>query len=237
MAAASLLTLLTGGFAPTAVFAQGKSTANIWSDPVEIVRKPKANRTYKRRVRQGQKKKARLLTLQWQVLKQNAAKTPQPVDPDGDFYTGDALQLSIKVNQPGFIYVVDEEGSVLFPNERINRGKNFVPQYYKIIIPSNCTPELMENGHCWWRLKAPRPENGRETLFVIFSRDAIKTLPNNAAEARERVKRQLISELKADSPEAETVKPDQRFVTWVTNSNLRDNEELVATLHIIHLKP
>ncbi len=217
-------------------FAQAKKTANVWSTPVVIERKQKTNRNYKKTVQQGQRKKARLLTLQWQVLKQNAAKNPQEVDPDSEFHTGDRLQLAIKVNQRGYIYILDDEGAVLFPNERINGGKNLVPQYYQVIIPSNCAPEFMENGRCWWRLKVPLPESGRETLFVIFSRDEIKTLPNNAQQARERVKKQLISEIKSDSPTAETVKPGPRFVTWVTNSNPKDNEELVATLYITHLK-
>ena len=219
------------------VFAQGKATANVWSDPVVIERKPKANRKYKiKRVRQGEKKRAPLLTIQWQLFKQDAAENPQTVDPDTEFYTGDGLQLVIKANQSGFIYILDDEGKVLFPNERINAGRNAVTRNYPITIPSNCLPQFMKNKRCWWYLNPPVPESGRETLFVIFSRDAIKTLPNNAREARARVKKQIVSEIKSDSPNPETVNSGQRFVTWVTNSNPKDNEELVATLYISHLK-
>ena len=238
-AAASLLTfMLVNDFTPVVVFGQGKGTANVWTDAVVIERKPKANRKYRKRIRSGEKKKTRLLTLQWQMFKQDAKENPRSVDPDSEFYTDDRLQLVIKVNQPGYIYILDEEGGVKFPSARINGGKNYVPQYYMITIPSNCSPEYMDKQkRCWWRLLPPVPESGRETLFVIFSRDEIKDLPNNAREARERVKKQLISELKSDSPNPETVKPGQRFVTWVTNSNPKDNEELVATLYITHLKP
>lgn len=238
--AASLLSLmLISEYTLIEVFAQGKTTANVWSDPVVIERKPKANRKYKiKRVRQGEKKRAPLLTIQWQLFKQDAAENPRSVDPDSEFYTDDRLQLVIKVNQPGYIYILDEEGGVKFPNARINGGKNYVPQYYKITIPSNCSPEYMDKQkRCWWRLLPPVPESGRETLFVIFSRDEIKDLPNNAREARARVKKQIVSEIKSDSPNPETVNSGQRFVTWVTNSNPKDNEELVATLYISHLKP
>jgi hypothetical protein len=236
-AASVLAFMLMNDYSPIAVFGQGKKTANIWTDPVVIERKPKANRKYIRKIRQGQKKTTPLLTIQWQLFKQDGEANPQTVDPDSEFYTGDGLQLVIKANQSGFIYILDNEGKVLFPNPRINAGKNTVTRNYPITIPSNCEPQFMKNKRCWWYLNPPVPENARETLFVIFSRDAIQTLPNNAQQARERVKKQLISEIKSDSPNPETVKPRQRFVTWVTNSNPKDNEELVATLYISHLKP
>jgi hypothetical protein len=238
IAAAPLLAFLLVQDCTTMVaFGQVKKTDNVWSDPVVIERKPKANRKYKRRIRQGQKKTTPLLTIQWQLFKQDANANPQAVDPDSDFYTGDGLQLIIKANQSGFIYIVDNDGEVLFPNPRINAGRNAVTRNYPITIPSNCAPQFMKNKRCWWYLNPPVPENARDTLFVIFSRDAIDSLPNSAREARARVKKQLISEIKSDSPDPETLKPGQRFVTWVTNSNPKDNEELVATLNITHLKP
>src|SRR5215211_2050978 len=94
---AALLTAMLFQCYPLAdSFAQGKKGKNVWSDPVEIVRKSKPHRKYKKPFSQGQKEQVPLLTLQWQVFKQ-VAEISQAVDPDGKFYTGDRLQLMIQV--------------------------------------------------------------------------------------------------------------------------------------------
>jgi hypothetical protein len=90
-------------------------------------------------------------------------------------------------------------------------------------------------------------EPGQEILTVIFSRDMINSLPNDAVEAGGVISRSVIEGLKrtAVTPRfiRRTSKPGLnpnegggagRYITWVTNTNVRDNEELIETITLNH---
>jgi hypothetical protein len=88
------------------------------------------------------------------------------------------------------------------------------------------------------------PPSGREVFTVIFSRDLITDL-DEVAGAGGIVDRRLIGKLLADSKQTikrtsrPNLSPDQgggagRYVVWVTNTNTRDNEELITDIGLLH---
>lgn len=214
--------------------------SGVWTSERPVARKAKANRIRSKPLPK-RPQPARLLTVQWRVLKQDMNKQGLEVDPLLPVYTGERIRLAVKVNQDGYLYIIQntegsqsEEGAVIFPDARINGGNNFVKRDDEIIIPSNCAEEHQED--CWFLMEPPA---GREAVTVIFSRDQITTLPNTAAEASSMVKKHVISSLQNSSPNPKYDKQPKsagkgRFVTWATNMNPRDNEELVTTFYLTH---
>jgi hypothetical protein len=192
----------------------------------------------------AQKEKLRLLTIQWRILKQNAEEKAVEVNPEIPLFTGDRIQFAVKVNQNGYLYIIQdtdgEEAAAIFPDQAINGGNNYVKKDVEYVLPFNCDDEHKDkNGNCWYWLEPP---DGREAVTVIFSRDKIIDLPNNAEEAKTLIKKQTISSIKDSSPQlVRNNKPKGlsagRFVTWVSNTNVKDNEELVSTFYLTHSAP
>jgi hypothetical protein len=223
--------------------AQSESSkfSGVWVTKKVITRKPKPNRASPPKAQQVT---VRLLTIQWRVMKQNAEGKPVEVDPALPLYTGDRIQFAVKVNQNGYLYLIQntegDEGVTIFPDARVNGGKNYVKKDVEVVLPFNCEEEHKdENGNCWYRMEPP---DGREDVTVIFSRDQIISLPNDSEEAKKFIKKQVVSSIKDSSPEpTRNDKPKGlgagRFATWVTNTNVNDNEELVSTFYLTHSAP
>ena len=104
------------------------------------------------------------------------------------------------------------------------------------------THEFDDPRDCWWRMTPP---GGQEIFTVIFSRDLITTLPNRVAESGGVVKQEFIREIEVNSGQLlkRTSRPDLsplqgggagRYVVWVTNTNSKDNEELIETIALTH---
>jgi hypothetical protein len=187
------------------------------------------------------RQKVRLLTIQWRLIKQNRDGKAVEVDPALPLYTGDRIAFAVKVNQNGYLYMLQntqgDEGETIFPNEHINEGKNFVKKDVEYILPFNC--DEAHKDDCWYLVEPP---DGREDITVIFSRDMINSLPNDSEEAKKLIKKQVVSSIKESSPvPTKNNKPKGlgagRFATWVTNTNVKDNEELVSTFYLTHLTP
>lgn len=224
-----------------------------WVTEKVVTRKPKPNREGQTKSGGGtgtkktpvvQREKLRLLTIQWRVLKQNAEEKAVEVNPEIPLFTGDRIQFAVKVNQNGYLYIIQdtdgEEAAAIFPDQAINGGNNYVKKDVEYVLPFNCDEEHKDkNGNCWYWLEPP---DGREAVTVIFSRDKITNLPNNAEEAKTLIKKQTISSIKDSSPQlVRNNKPKGlsagRFVTWVSNTNVKDNEELISTFYLTHSAP
>ncbi|MBI3649648.1 MAG: DUF4384 domain-containing protein [Acidobacteria bacterium] len=228
-------------------FAQGgaQGFTGVWVTEKVITRKPKPDRvrptTGVKNNAPPRREKVRLLTIQWRVLKQTAEGKAVEINPESTFYTGDRLRFAVKVNQNGYLYIIQDtegdEAATIFPDAHINGGKNFVKKDVEYILPFNC--DETHKDDCWFLMEPP---DGREAVTVIFSRDKIITLPNDAEEAKKLIKKQTISSIKDSSPApVRDKKPKSlgagRFVTWVTNTNVKDNEELVSTFYLTHAAP
>ena len=224
------------------VEAQKKESLWITVATVERVKKPNRQRVGSARKTQ----RVALLTLQWHLLKRTGDNTHEEADPNREFQTGDRLKVAVTVNQTGYLYIVNRSQSkdpvLLFPDLRINKGQNNVIRNKEYVVPSYCE-EYKDPEDCWFRTMPPA---GTETLFVIFSRDKITTLPNKIAKPNSVVKPEVIDQLVSTSEKEKkqvtgTLRiPGQkavRYATWAQNTNLKDNEELITTIEVRHGRP
>ena len=227
--------------------AKAAGSSNVWSNTVTIERKTKPDRKPTRPRRKVQPVMAALLTLEWRALKRGTDGSAIEVNPTSVFHTGDRLRLAFKPNQNGYLYIVENtegtDGTILFPDSRVNNGRNYVVKNQEVILPAGCSSKYIdEKGNCWWQMAPPA---GKETFTVILSRDMITDLPNEVTSDGIVVKQQIIDNLKKDSGQIldstsrPNLTPDQgggagRYVTWVTNKNRKDNEELIVLIQITH---
>jgi hypothetical protein len=212
------------------------------STPVRIKRVPKANRVKK--PSPSQVEEAPLLTLQWQLLKYTNGKAIG-ISPNSVLKSEDQFRFSIKVNQEGFLYIIykpeGREGVLVFPDPRVNKGENAVKTNQEYIVPQSCQGAVDPNN-CWMGIE---PSSAVTNLILIFSRDKIDlfaTQPDNAARlVDENQIRQLRTETKQKIEEItvwhlSTTDEGSQFVRRVQNVNPNDNEEIIVTLELKHVK-
>src|SRR5438128_11224743 len=134
IAAAAVALLVPTIFVP-GVDAQ-KQGAPLWYSVVPVTRVKKPNRQAARPAPKTQK--AALLTLQWHLLKRISDTKQEEADPSKEFQTGDKVKLAITANQNGYLYIVNQpegkDGVLLFPDLRINKGKNYVAKDAEYIL-------------------------------------------------------------------------------------------------------
>jgi hypothetical protein len=231
---------------------QGKGTSNVWTDKVY---KPKPKPTPPPKPTPGKPRpKPRpkptavlqpLLTLEFKILKRGEDNKPHEVNAYSTFYTGDQIQIRIRPNQAGYLYILanneGEDQQMIFPDSRINNGQNFVVKNKEYLIPTYCDPTKYENN-CWLQVNPPA---GKETFFLIFSRDAVSEIPKIANENRGFVSQSKIRQMIVDSKQKvnETSRPGIAvekgggaggYAIWVTNYNKVDNDQLIAKISLNH---
>jgi hypothetical protein len=232
-------------------------------DNIEIFRVPKQGRP-----RPPKRTVAPLLSLQWWLMIRNRDCRPQEVDPNAIFVSDDQLRIGAKVNQPGYLYVTlnvpgREDATLIYPDPRINRGRNQVSKNLEIIVPYRCqtTPERDSSCprdvdpavDCWWNMVKPY---GDKSITLIFSREKIRELealleaselnpqgsrdlPRLPLDTLDRIKEQTVrqSDLRR---ERVIPRPNEKgfiaanYVTRVTNPYNRNNEEIVETITLKH---
>ncbi|MEK6406319.1 MAG: DUF4384 domain-containing protein [Acidobacteriota bacterium] len=243
--AAAALTLLVPAIFVPGIDAQ-KQGAPLWDKVVTVDRVKKPDRPTARKLPKTQQ--GNLLTLQWRMLKRGNGNVQREADPNQVFQTGDQLKLAVTTNQNGYLYVIHRmnngDGKLVFPDPRSNNGLNEVKKNQEYVVPSFC-PSFADPNDCWWRMDPP---TGRENFIVVFSRDPYDKLPGRVAAVNDDyenpiVQRDLIDDLinasrqkirKAAGRLTIPGKPPARFATWLQNINLKDNEELIATIQLKH---
>jgi hypothetical protein len=198
--------------------------------PVPILRKPKTNRKVPRRRQVVQR--VALLKLQWRVLKVKDDGTEEETSPIALFHAGDRLRLAVKTNQDGYMYIIHQPaptqpGQIIFPDSRLNSGRNDVGKYQEVVLPSNC-PVRIRKSDC---ALIVTPPEGQEVFTLVFSRDQITNLPNTATEAGGGIPVETLMKLKADS--GQTLRRGHGSTPMsvlVVNTNTKDNEDIFETL-------
>ena len=244
----TVVALLTAVAAPAPSFPQKPSgSSSVWTEETKVVRKAKPNR--KSRRPRPKVEKVPLLTLEYRVLKRGQDGTSIEANPLTLFHAKDRVRVAVKANQAGYLYIInqteDQNGNVvvkprlIFPDSRIKDGQNFVKMNEEILLPAFCSPGYDDHGVCWWKMD---DKSGSETMILIFSRDLITDLEDNTVAGV--VKQSYIAQLKAGSDQRKkTSRPDLspsqgggagRYITWVTNTNTKDNEELIETISLNH---
>lgn len=232
-----------GLFAHASASAQAEKLT--WDRDVQIKRVVKPGRKAPRA--RPRVERAPLLTLEYRVMKQAEDLSPRETNPQTVFHTGDRLQLRIKTNQNGYLYIIQNtetgDGQIIFPDSRIDEGRNLVRKNEEHAIPARCEKQYIdEQGNCWFWMEPPA---GREVFTVIFSRDIISDLSDKLVDAGGKVRREVIKNLMTSSAQTlkRTSRPnlstDQgggagRYVIWVTNTNSKNNEELITDIILLH---
>jgi hypothetical protein len=201
--------------------------------PVIIHRMKKTNRAPRRTRKQPQAvERALLLKLQWRVLKVKEDGTDEETSPVALFHAGDRLRLAVKTNQDGYLYIIHQAaptqpGQIIFPDSRLNNGRNDVGRSQEFVLPSNC-PVGIKKSDC---ALIVTPPEGQEVFTLVFSRDQITNLPNSAVEAGGGIPVETLMKLKADSGQTlRRIKGSTPMSVLVVNTNTRDNEDIFETL-------
>jgi hypothetical protein len=228
------------------VSAAAQMEAILWREEKNIKRVKKPGRKLSRPI--PAQERAPLLALKWKVLRRSEDGSAESLASTSALKTGDQLKLSITPNQDGFLYIVhsskDLNGNLIdrprliFPDPRINGGKNSVRRDQEYVVPAYC-PEYEDPADCWWELTPPA---GREIFTLILSRDQIAALPDTATEPEQPVEQRIIDEIKRSSEQvikkaAKAQLASRRIEsdgTYVQNMNPRDNEELIETIEVAH---
>jgi hypothetical protein len=113
--------------------------------PVKITRTPKTNR--KRPVHKATIVQAHVLKIECRLLKLSSDGSETETNPLSTFYTGDHLRLVVKANQDGYLYIIHQDnptapGQIIFPDSRLNNGRNDVKKLQEIVLPSRCPPSI-----------------------------------------------------------------------------------------------
>ncbi len=112
----------------------------------------------------------RPIALQWRLVKRERDGSVHDINSVNALTAGDDVRLLCRADQDGYLYVFqqDEGGKpvVLFPDARINDGRNFVAAEQEYSVPAYCADEKAGGENCWDRItKTP----GRSNLIVLFT--------------------------------------------------------------------
>lgn len=228
----------------TTIMVNAQESSTTWDKPQQVVRKSKPKRVYRPRRTARVRPKvevAPLLTVQYRVLKLKPDDSQAEASVATVFHPGDKLRLAVTANQDGFLYVVHqnegEDGQIMFPDSRVNEGANFVSRNREFVLPPvNCP--LPNPRDCWYKV-TNSPE--KEYFIIVFSRDQITDLPNQAALASGGgvVPKSVIDDYIANAhvrdykiasrpPNLRRVaSPAGPYAIWITNTNREDNEEII----------
>jgi|GEM_PF-3050771 len=200
--------------------------------PVTIVRKPKTNRKPKKPIKKATVVSAPLLKLQWRVLKVKENGDGEETSPLALFHAGDRLRLAVKANQDGFLYIIHQAsprdpGQIIFPDSRVNGGRNDVGKQVEIMLPSNC-PAGMLMKDCSLPVTGSA---GQEVFTLVFTRDPFTDLPNTAAESTGGIPVETLLKLRSGSGQTlKRMKGSTPMSVLVINTNTKDNEDIFETL-------
>jgi hypothetical protein len=183
---------------------------------------------------------APLLTIQYRFVKRIEGGGSGDTSPSTVFFTGDQVKIAVTPNQDGYLYIINntqgQDGQLVFPDSRINNGLNFVNKNTEYVVPGSC-PRFQNPKDCWYEMDAIP---GREEFTLVFSRDAISSLPNRAIGNGGLIRRDVIRELREQSDqdvEETSLRKgigNGSYVIWVKNKNKKDNEELIYTIGLSH---
>lgn len=194
------------------------------------------------------------LAVQLRLLKVDEAGKETEVDPQTQFTPTDRLRLSLKANQRGYLYVVrqkaqDEDGEIIFPTQIVNNGSNYVLPNLEYVLPSNCPKTVIPNPiDCSLTLE-PAEVAPMEFFTVIFTRDSLVDLPENAqTTTNTRNKRvglidlmssgkipvtTLIALIEESGQDLVSQQGDSPFAVRIINQDVTDNEEIIETFVLV----
>jgi uncharacterized protein DUF4384 len=99
-------------------------------------------------------------------------------DSSMEFRSGEAVRITLEPNTSGYLYVFHTENdgvpTMLFPDSRLNDGRNAVRAHVPCEIPSSLDPNPTQR----WFVFDDKP--AAERLYVVFSRQPLADVPTEA---------------------------------------------------------
>ena len=177
------------------------------------------------------------LSVVAQLFKVDSFNTNVPINPFVQVPFGTRLRLSVKANQEGYLYVIyqradTQDGVIIFPSPTINGGNNFVAANKEYTLPQDCTERDRTGVNCSLPVLPPV---GTELFTIIFSRDRLDELPNDALAASKVILTpdQVLQFYKESGQRlCESQLKDVPYALKVVNTNLKDNEEIIKTFFL-----
>ncbi len=185
------------------------------------------------------------LAVQLRLLTVDEDGKETEIDPYSKFTTSDRLRLSLKTNQRGYLYVIrqsspDSDGEIIFPNQLVNNGSNYIAANKDYTLPSNCPKEITPID-CSLTLLSTE-DAPQEFFTVLFTRDSLVDLPNDVKNKRVNLKDLAnegkipfgtIVDLIEESGQDLVIQPgDTPAAMRIINKNVKDNEEIIETFII-----
>ena len=218
---------------------------------VTIVRVEKKSRTnYRKPTVKPVKKTVRtvqvpLLAAQLRLMNVDKDGKESEVNPIAAFTTNDRLRLSIKANQTGYLYVIrqaapEADGEIIFPTTLVNNGSNLVKANVEYVLPRNCPAEYVKDPRDCALQLFPYADAPQEFFTLIFTRDSLVDLPNDANKKTRvsvadlmsagKISAKTMIDLIEDSgQDLVSQQGDTPFAMRIVNINPKDNEEIIET--------
>ena len=115
--------------------------------------------------------------LGYSLFQRGTDNSPVRVDPANEFRTGDALRIWLEPSADGYLYIFnttnDGVATLLYPNTRLNQGRNKVKAHVPFELPS---AQEKEKEARWFTFEG---STGVEQIYIVLSRQPLKSLPIN----------------------------------------------------------
>ena len=144
-----------------------------------VTRDEPSPRRQRRRSQKPRRPEAAPLGVAYTIFTRQAGGAPVRVDPRGPFRAGDALRLVVEPNADGYLYIFNEsDGSapeMLYPDPRIDGGRNRVAAHAPVEIPSSAEAD---DRYRWFLF---HDAQSSERLYLVFSRAPLPSVPTGRA--------------------------------------------------------
>jgi len=115
------------------------------------------------------------LGVAYTIFTRQSDGAPVRVDPRGPFHAGDALRLVVEPSADGYLYVFNTSGDgpaeMIFPDPRIDGGRNNVVAHAPVEIPSS---READDKYRWFFFY---DDHSTERLFLVFTRTPLPSVP------------------------------------------------------------
>lgn len=115
------------------------------------------------------------LGLGYTLYKKDSSGKAVRVNPAQEFKSGDALRITLEPNASGYLYVFHTENNgeptMLYPDARLNNGKNIIKAHVPREIPSSSDPDPSQR----WFVFDDKP--AVERIYIVISRQPLPDLP------------------------------------------------------------
>lgn len=192
-----------------------------------------------------------LLAAQLRLLTVDKDGKEAEVNPIAAFTPNDRLRMSIKTNQPGYLYIIrqpspEAEGEIIFPTTLVNNGSNLVKANTEYVLPRNCPTEYVpEPRNCALAL-FPYDQSPQEYFTLIFTRDSLVDLPDDVKNTRVSLTnlmsagkieaKTLIALIEDSGQDLVSQQGDTPYAMRIVNVNPKDNEEIIETFVLSKMK-